>query len=102
MNIVVMTFGALIAAFALEGFLIPNKIIDGGILGIAIMTNYKTHFPLGWCIFILNLPFIFLALQKMGKAFVVCTFYAVSILSKISLVACSASRIVSFVLLLPI
>lgn len=81
MNIVVMTFGALIAAFALEGFLIPNKIIDGGILGIAIMTNYKTHFPLGWCIFILNLPFIFLALQKMGKAFVVCTFYAVSILS---------------------
>ena len=47
MNIVVMTFGALIAAFALEGFLIPNKIIDGGILDSAMMTNYKTHFPLG-------------------------------------------------------
>lgn len=81
MNIVVMTIGALIAAFALEGFLIPNKIIDGGILGIAIMTNYKTHFALGWCIFLLNLPFIFLALQKMGKLFVAFTFYAVSVLS---------------------
>ena len=56
-----MTLGALIAAFALECFLIPNKIIDGGILGIAIMTNYKTNFALGWCIFLLNLPFIFLA-----------------------------------------
>ena len=76
-----MTLGALIAAFALECFLIPNKIIDGRILGIAIMTNYKTNFALGWCIFLLNLPFIFLALKKMGKLFVVFTFYAVTILS---------------------
>ena len=68
-NLFVMTLGALIAAFALECFLIPNKIIDGGILGIAIMTNYKTNFALGWCIFLLNLPFIFLALKKMGKLF---------------------------------
>lgn len=45
------------------------------------MTNYKTQFPLGWCIFILNLPFIFLALKKMGKAFVAFTFYAVTVLS---------------------
>lgn len=80
-NFIVMTLGATIAAFALEGFLIPNKIIDGGIMGIAIMTSYKTHFALGWCIFLLNLPFIFLALQKMGKIFVAATFYAVIVLS---------------------
>ena len=80
-NLLIMTLGALIAAFALECFLIQNKIIDVGILGIAIMTNYKTNFALGWCIFLLNLPFIFLALKKMGKLFVVFTFYAVSILS---------------------
>lgn len=80
-NLIIMTLGALIASFALEGFLIPNKIIDGGIMGIAIMTSYKTFFALGWCIFLLNLPFIFLALQKMGKLFVFSTFYAVSILS---------------------
>ena len=80
-NLFVMTLGALIAAFALECFLIPNKIIDVGILGIAIMTNYKTNFALGWCIFLLFLPFIFLALKKMGKLFVAFTFYAVTILS---------------------
>lgn len=81
LNLFVMTLGALIAAFALECFLIPNKIIDGGIMGVAIMTSYKTEFLLGWCIFALNLPFIFLALQKMGKMFVFSTFYAVTILS---------------------
>jgi uncharacterized membrane-anchored protein YitT (DUF2179 family) len=80
-SLIVMTIGALIAAFGLEGFLIPNKIIDGGIMGIAIMTSYKTNFSLGLCIFFLNLPFIFLALQKMGKLFVFFTFYAVIVLS---------------------
>jgi len=80
-NFIIMTIGAVVAAFALEGFLIPNEIIDGGIMGIAIMTNFKTNFSLGWCIFLLNLPFIFLALQKMGKLFVFATFYAVTVLS---------------------
>ena len=81
LNLIIMTLGAVIAAFALETFLIPNEIIDGGIMGIAIMTSYKTTFALGWCIFLLNLPFIFLAMQKMGKLFVAFTFYAVAILS---------------------
>lgn len=81
MNLIIMTMGAMVAAFALEAFLIPNQIIDGGIMGIAIMTSYKTHFALGLCIFLLNLPFIFLALKKMGKIFVVYTFYSISVLS---------------------
>ena len=45
------------------------------------MMNYKTKLPLGMYIFVLNLPFIFLALQKMGKLFVLSTFYAVAMLS---------------------
>lgn len=76
-----MTMGAMVAAFALEAFLIPNQIIDGGIMGIAIMTSYKTHFALGLCIFLLNLPFVFLALKKMGKLFVAYTFYSILVLS---------------------
>ncbi len=80
-NILTMTFGAFIAAFAIECFLVPNKIIDGGIIGISIMAHYKTLLPLGMFTFVLNLPFIFLAWKKMGKLFVFSTFYAVSMLS---------------------
>lgn len=76
-----LTLGSFIAAFAIESFLVPNKIIDGGVVGISIMMNYKTHLPLGMYIFVLNLPFIFLALKKMGKLFVLSTFYAVAMLS---------------------
>ncbi len=80
-NIVTMTLGAFIAAFAIECFLVPNRIIDGGIIGISIMAHYKTLLPLGMFTFVLNLPFIFLAWKKMGKLFVFSTFYAVSMLS---------------------
>lgn len=76
-----MTLGAFIAAFAIECFLVPNKIIDGGIIGISIMAHYKTMLPLGMFTFLFNLPFIFLAWKKMGKLFVFSTLYAVSVLS---------------------
>ena len=76
-----ITLGALIAAFALECFLIPNKIIDGGVIGVSMMVSYLTKWNLGLIIFIINLPFIYLAIQKMGKAFVMNVFYGVTMLS---------------------
>ena len=75
-----VTLGALIAAFALEGFLIPNNIIDGGIIGISMMTSYITKLNLGAIIVLFNLPFLFLGYKKMGKMFVVTVLYGVSML----------------------
>ena len=67
---VFLFFGASIAAFAIECFLVPNKIIDGGIIGISMMCAYKTKWALGLIILALNFPFILMALKKLGKAFV--------------------------------
>lgn len=75
-----VTIGALIAAFALEGFLIPNNIIDGGIIGISMMTSYITKLNLGAIIVLFNLPFLFLGYKKMGKMFVATVLYGVSML----------------------
>lgn len=83
-NFIIRTFflalGAFIAGFALEGFLIPNNMIDGGVIGTSIMLNYVTKINLGLLILVLNLPFIFLALKKLGKIFIVQTLYAVVML----------------------
>lgn len=78
---VFLTLGPLIAAFALEGFLVPNKIIDGGIVGVSIIVSYLTKYNLGTLIFILNIPFLLLAFNKIGKKFVLQTFYAIIVLS---------------------
>lgn len=75
-----LTLGAFIAGFALEGFLIPNEMIDGGITGISIMTSYLTKANLGLLIVCINFPFIFLAWKKLGPLFVVQTLYALAML----------------------
>lgn len=76
-----LTLGPAVAAFALEGFLVPNNIIDGGIVGVSIIISYLTKYNLGTLIFILNIPFMLLAFNKIGKKFVLQTFYAIMILS---------------------
>lgn len=75
-----LAFGAFIAGFGLEGFLIPNNMIDGGIVGVSIMLSYLTKANLGILILLINTPFIFLALKKLGKLFVVQTLFAIAML----------------------
>ncbi len=80
-NFFFITVGAIIAAFALESFLLPNSVIDGGIIGISMIVSHVTKWNLGLLIIILNTPFILLALKKMGKLFVFQTAYANIILA---------------------
>lgn len=73
--------GAFIVAFALEMFLLPNKIIDGGVIGISMMVSYITKLNLGMLIFCINIPFMLLALKSLGKKFILYTFIATFLLS---------------------
>lgn len=72
-----LTIGALIYAFAIEAFLMPSRIIDGGVTGISMILNALSGKPLGIFIVVINLPFIILALKKLGKRFVFFTFYSI-------------------------
>lgn len=76
-----ITVGTLIAAFSLECILIPNVVIDGGVVGVSIMASYLSKYPLGVFLIVLNLPFIIMAFQKFGKMFVFLMFYGVIMLS---------------------
>ncbi len=76
-----LALGALIAAFALECFLVPHKVIDGGIIGISMIISHLKHYNLGILVVLLNLPFGFLALNKIGKKFVFKTMYSLVMLA---------------------
>lgn len=80
-NILLCTLGAFLAAFALECFLVPNQIIDGGIVGISIMASYITKVNLGIFLVILNLPFVMLALNEFGMKFIFRASYSVCMLA---------------------
>lgn len=67
-----MILGAFIAAFAIDVFFIPNNLIDGGTVGLA-MIGGRLFGPKLIPIFsiILTIPFIILAYKHIGKAFVI-------------------------------
>src|SRR3989344_5310909 len=69
--------GIAVAGFGLRGFLIPNGFIDGGITGVSLLIHFLTPIPVSILIFVLNLPFIFLARKQISKSFAVKTFIAI-------------------------
>lgn len=73
--------GSILAAVGLEIFLVPNQIIDGGIVGISIMASHLTGISLSWYILLLNIPFLYLGYKQIGKTFAFSTIFSVVSLS---------------------
>jgi uncharacterized membrane-anchored protein YitT (DUF2179 family) len=68
--------GAGLAAMSIELFLIPNNIIDGGIIGVSLILDYLISdkipfFNFATLLVILNLPFMYSGYKQIGKTFVV-------------------------------
>ena len=80
-NFFLLTFGAILAACALETFLIPNTILDGGVVGISIIINKLSNFPLGLLVVILNIPFIYVGFKNLGKMFLIRALYSMILFS---------------------
>lgn len=65
-----IAIGAFLAAFAIEVFLIPKNLIDGGVIGVAMICSYvfgKATLPL--FLAALSAPFVVLAYRYIGKIF---------------------------------
>ena len=56
-------------------------LLTGGTAGLAFLLHYATGIGFGKIFFVLNLPFYWLALRKLGRAFTIKTFLAVLLLS---------------------
>ncbi|HEX3026533.1 MAG TPA: YitT family protein [Clostridia bacterium] len=80
-RILLILIGATLSSIGLEIFLVPNNIIDGGVIGISIISSYLTHLPLGLFTFALNIPFFMIGYKQIGKSFVAATLFAVICLS---------------------
>lgn len=61
--------GAAIAAVGLEAFLIPNHLLDGGVVGLSIIASHLTPLTLGMYLILFNLPFLLLGYRKQGRGF---------------------------------
>ena len=77
-DILFIVSGIFSASFALKSFLLPNKFIDGGATGIALLSSELTHIPLWILLFCINIPFIYLASKVVGTTFAFKTSMAIS------------------------
>jgi uncharacterized membrane-anchored protein YitT (DUF2179 family) len=72
MSFVWIIIGAFCAAVAIRIFLLPNQLIDGGIVGVALILarlfgdNYLSYF-----LILLNIPFLHLAYTSIRRTFVI-------------------------------
>jgi uncharacterized membrane-anchored protein YitT (DUF2179 family) len=72
--------GAFLAALAIRIFLLPNQLIDGGIVGLAlILARLMGDDYLSYFLIVLNVPFIYLAYTHIRRTFVIHMLVAVVI-----------------------
>ncbi|MBO4251884.1 MAG: YitT family protein [Clostridia bacterium] len=66
-----MVIGCISYALSLRMFLIPNKIVGGGVSGAASLIEILTAIPAGYFIFAINIPILILGFKLMGWRFIV-------------------------------
>ncbi|MGD6815442.1 YitT family protein [Metabacillus sp. 84] len=79
---IMITIGAALAAIAIELFLIPNSIIDGGIIGVSLILDYLAPAELafisfGTLVVVLNLPFMYSGYKHIGKTFMISSIFGI-------------------------
>lgn len=66
--------GSVINSIGVNLFIIPSKLLSGGLSGISLIIHYLLDFPVGLLLLILNIPLFILSILKIDKKF---TFFTI-------------------------
>lgn len=77
---IALLLGTLVVSFG-ASLLKQSGALTGGMAGLAFLIHYATGVKFGVVFFLLNLPFYWLAFRRMGLAFVLKTFAAITLVS---------------------
>ncbi|MFF2481568.1 YitT family protein [Paenibacillus sp. NPDC058071] len=72
-----MIVGSLLIAASFNLFLIPHRLLSGGLSGIAMMIGYITGGNIGWLYLLLNLPVLIWGWFAVGRRFIAWSICAV-------------------------
>ena len=80
-SFIAITIGAFLGSIALNALLLPNTILDGGIMGISMIISKLSGFSLSILMLLLNAPFIYIGYKHLGKGFLIRAIYSMIIYS---------------------
>ena len=73
LSYIMIILGAMLAAYSLDTFLIPNNILDGGVTGISIIISKVFSIPMSLLVILINIPFVYIGYRNLGKNFLIRT-----------------------------
>ena len=76
-----IVFGILSYAVGYSAFILPEKVVMGGVSGLSALIYYATNIPAGISIFVLNITLLIIAFSALTKQFVVRTIIGVILIS---------------------
>ncbi len=76
LSYILIILGAMLAAYSLDTFLIPNNILDGGVTGISIIISKVFSIPISLLVILINIPFVYVGYRNLGKNFLIRTIIA--------------------------
>ena len=76
-----LAVGSLIYTLGLQVFLVPNNVIDGGVVGLALMASHVTGLSFSVFVVLLNIPFFIFGYKKIGKSFTASSLFSVCCLA---------------------
>ena len=80
-NFMFIVFGILLYAIGYTAFILPERVVMGGVAGLSALIYYATNIPAGISIFVLNITLLVIAFSALTKQFVVRTIVGVLLLS---------------------
>ncbi|WP_340111904.1 YitT family protein [Maribellus mangrovi] len=78
--------GSLISVIALDGFLIPNGFVDGGVTAVSIIFEKAFLIHISIWLIVINIPFVYIGYRLVGKTFAVQSMIAILITAGLMLI----------------
>ena len=70
-DIIFISIGIILASIGLKCFLLPNQLLDGGAMGVALLIERVTDINLSILILIINIPFLLISSKQISIIFAI-------------------------------
>jgi uncharacterized membrane-anchored protein YitT (DUF2179 family) len=68
-SILFTLLGVFFAVVGLQGFMVPNNFLDGGVTGLSILATGFLNIPISFLLVFFNIPFLIIGFRKIGYTF---------------------------------
>ncbi|MBS4913394.1 MAG: YitT family protein [Veillonella sp.] len=75
LSLLKVSLGTLFFSVGIDAFIVPHKLVSGGISGVALILYYITNIPVGTMNLILNVPVLFAAYRWLGRGHLFMTIF---------------------------